>query len=242
MDHPQAAVAARGLAGGLGQLLQHADAALGVALVDASWSLAVLVVTGLALCRRVFAGVGGAVDPDRPAYPLEYAAAKRQTRYDDYGQGPRRVYEGDAKRSIRVLEKLPEAAREPSVPDRGLGVIHPPLYPPLLAPVDAAMGDASILSRLTVMRFVSALVGGLAVYLAWLLAAQVLPRFRLQIAAALLASLQPVFSYMTGVVNHDVLLVAGFSAALAMMAFICRTAPARRQGLWLGERWCWRCW
>jgi 4-amino-4-deoxy-L-arabinose transferase-like glycosyltransferase len=172
--------------------------------------------------------------PDRPLYPEEYGKLLAEIHYDDYGQGPRREFDGDPHRSVGQLEKLPESARDATFAGRGVGVVHPPLYPLLGAAVNAAAGDASVLTRLTLVRFVSALIGALAVYLGWLLAAQVLTRFLHQFMAAFLLAVQPMFSYMTGVVNHDVALVACFSAALALMLFAMRSPPRAAQGLWLG--------
>ena len=171
---------------------------------------------------------------ERPLYPAEYGKATIVIHYNEYGQGPRQTFGNDPRASLRELEALPAADREPSQFGRGVGVVHPPLYPILGATANAAAGDASILSRLTAVRFVSALIGAAAVYLAWLLAAQVLTRFVTQFAAAFLVAVQPMFSYMTGVANHDVALVAAFSASLAMMLFLLRSPPAVAQGAWLG--------
>ncbi len=173
-------------------------------------------------------------DRDRPLFPAEYNAAVTATDYDAYGQGPRKRFVGDPKRSVRELGQLPDSARDPVEVGRGVGIVHPPLYHVTAAAVNASMGDASILTRVTVVRFLSALLGALAVYLTWLLAAQVLRRFLHQFLAALLLAMQPIFSYMTGVVNHDAALVACFTAALAMMLFLVRTPPRPVQGLWLG--------
>lgn len=172
--------------------------------------------------------------PDRPLYPPEYGLAAQAIHYDTYGQGPRVDFDGDPKRSVRQLGQLPNSARDPDAVGRGVGVVHPPLFPLLGAAINTSAGDASVLTRVTLVRAVSALIGGVAVYMAWLLAAQVLRRFVSQFVAAFLVAVQPMFSYMTGVVNHDVALVATFCAALAMMLFILRSPPRAAQGAWLG--------
>lgn len=172
--------------------------------------------------------------PDRPLYPPEYGTVAQAIHYDTYGQGPRLDFDGDPKRSVRELGQLPDSARDPDAVGRGVGVVHPPLFPLLGAAVNTAAGDASVLTRVTLVRAVSALIGALAVYMAWLLAAQVLRRFIHQFVAAFLVAVQPMFSYMTGVVNHDVALVATFCAALAMMLFVMRSPPRATQGAWLG--------
>jgi 4-amino-4-deoxy-L-arabinose transferase-like glycosyltransferase len=172
--------------------------------------------------------------PDAPLYPSEYGAVAVAIDYDAYGQGPRKSFGGDPKRSVRLLARLPDSAREATEMGRGVGVVHPPLFPLAGALVNTAAGDASVMTRITLVRWVSALIGALAAYLAWLLAAQVLRRFAHQFAAAFLVAVQPMISYMTGVVNHDIALVACFSAVLAMMLFLLRSPPRARQGLWLG--------
>ena len=174
------------------------------------------------------------IDPDRDLYPPEYRETAIAIDYDSYGQGVRQSFDGDPKASVRELAKLPDSAREPSEPGRGVGVVHPPLYHLAGVAVNATLGDASVLTRLTAVRFVSALFAALSVYLAWLLAAQVLSRFRLQFVAALVVSAQPTFSFLSGVVNHDQALIAFYTGAVAMMLFMVRTPPRPRQGLWLG--------
>ena len=172
--------------------------------------------------------------PTAPLYPREYYEVTAAIDYDTYGQGARKTFNGDPKRSVRLLARLPDSAREPTGMGRGVGIVHPPLYPLAGALVNTAAGDASVMTRITLVRWVSALTGALAAYLAWLLAAQVLRRFAHQFAAAFLVAVQPMISYMTGVVNHDIALVACFSAALAMMLFLLRSPPRAQQGLWLG--------
>lgn len=173
------------------------------------------------------------VDPDEPLYPREYQKLAEVIKYDSYGSGPRTDFSGDPRASLRALEALPESAREPVLSGRGVGVVHPPLYHLAVAAVDRAAGEASMLTRLTWARMMNALFGVLAVYMAWLLAAQVFNRFRLQILAAFLVAVQPIVAYEAGIVNHDSALIAFFTAAVAMMLFIVRTPPRPRQGAWL---------
>ena len=115
-----------------------------------------------------------------------------------------------------------------------MGVIHPPLYHSTVAVVDAVGGDASILTRVTWVRFVTALFGTLAVYAAWLLAAQVFRDSRLQLLAAFMVSVQPMVAYLAGIVNHDSALIAFCTLATAMLLFILRSPPRMAQGAWLG--------
>lgn len=172
-------------------------------------------------------------DPDRPLYPREYQKLAEVTRYDDYGPGPRSTFTGDPRASLHALEDLPDSAREPTLPGRGVGVVHPPLYHLAGAVVDRATGDSAMQTRVFWVRVMTALFGVLTVYMAWLLAAQVFARFRLQILSAFVFAVQPIVAYGSGIVNHDMALVAFFTAALAMMLFIVRSPPRAAQGAWL---------
>ena len=173
------------------------------------------------------------IDPDKPIYPREYQKLAEVIKYDSYDSGPRSDFSGDPRKSLRALEALPDSAREPTLEGRGVGVVHPPLYHLTVAAVDRAAGEASMLTRLTWARIMTTLFGVLAVYAAWLLAAQVFTRFRLQILAAFLVAVQPIVAYEAGIVNHDSALIAFFTAGMAMMLFVVRTPPRPRQGAWL---------
>lgn len=172
--------------------------------------------------------------PDRPLYSREYSELADVIRYDDYGTGPRTVFSGDPKASLDYMAGLPDGARDQTAIGRGVGVVHPPLYQLTAAVADAAAGDAPIQTRLTWMRVVSAAFGVLAVYMGWLLASQVLSRVRSQLLVAFLVALQPMAAFLSGIVNHDMALIAFFSGAIALMLFALRTQPRPKQGLWLG--------
>jgi Predicted membrane protein (DUF2142) len=169
-----------------------------------------------------------------PLYPAEYTFASQLTQYDSYGGGPRPDFTGDPKESTYVLTDLPERDREGRDVGRGVGIVHPPLYHVLGAAVNSAAGDASILTRVTWVRLMTALLGVLAVYAAWLLGAQVFRRPALPILVGLLVAVQPMVSFLAGIVNHDTLLIALYTLALAQMAYMLAEPPSRRQGLWLG--------
>jgi predicted membrane protein DUF2142 len=174
------------------------------------------------------------ISPKKPLYPKEYPAAVDAIDYNAFCCGPRRSFSGDPKASIKRLARLPHSARDPVIAGRGVGVVHPPLYQGLAAILNWSLDGKSILTRLTWIRFMTAAFGVLAVLFAWVLAAQVLPDPRLQLLSALLVAVQPMLGYLSGIVNHDMALVAFFTAALAVMAFMLRTPPRAAQGAWLG--------
>ena len=173
------------------------------------------------------------IDPDKPLFTREYLSIERAVDYESYCCRETDRFQGDPKASVEQLARLGADAREPTETGRGVGVVHPPLYHLSAGAVDWTLGDASILTRATWLRFLSAVFGVLAVYAAWLLAAQVFASRRLQLLAAFLVAVQPMIAYLAGIVNHDSALIAFSTAALAMMAFLLRTPPRAAQGAWL---------
>jgi 4-amino-4-deoxy-L-arabinose transferase-like glycosyltransferase len=173
--------------------------------------------------------------PDKPMYPPEYGRATTAIDYDSYCCGPvGERFRGDPKAVVKETSGLPEIWRQPNEAGRGVGVVHPPLYQLAAAGVIAAGGDSSILTRVTWVRFLTAVFGALAVYAAWLLAAQVFRNPRLQLLTAFIVAVQPMVMYQAGIVNHDSTLYAFTTLALAMVAFILRSPPRAAQGAWLG--------
>ena len=173
------------------------------------------------------------IDPDRPLYTREYQTIERVVDYESYCCRVTNRFRGDPKASVRRLAQLGDNAREPTEAGRGVGVVHPPLYHLAAAGLEWIQGDASILTRATWLRFLSAVFGVVAVYGAWLLAAQVFASRRLQLLAAFLMAVQPIVAYLAGIVNHDSALIAFTTLTLAMMAFILRSPPRPAQGAWL---------
>jgi 4-amino-4-deoxy-L-arabinose transferase-like glycosyltransferase len=113
-------------------------------------------------------------------------------------------------------------------------VVHPPLYHLFAAGADWMAGDAPMQTRLTWVRYVTVLFGVLAVYAAWLLAAQVFRRESHQLFVGFMVAVQPMIGFLSGIANHDSALIAFYSLAVALMLFALRTAPRAAQGAWLG--------
>jgi 4-amino-4-deoxy-L-arabinose transferase-like glycosyltransferase len=174
--------------------------------------------------------------PDKPMYPPEYARVTTEMNYEAYccGGDPRRFEIDDPKEVVKATSGFDEIWREPTQPGRGVGVVHPPLYQLVIAPIIAAEGDSSLLTRVTWARFVTAIFGALFVYAAWLLAAQVFRERGLQLVTAFIVAVQPIVAYEAGIVNHDSALYAFSTLALAMIAFMLRSPPRVSQGAWLG--------
>lgn len=115
--------------------------------------------------------------------------------------------------------------RERSIPvprDNGGGLTtatqsHTPLYYGLLVPPYLAFSDASIFSRLAVMRLTSALLGALVAIFAFLTVRELVPRRpALAVAAGLLVAFQPMFAFMSASVNNDM----GVNAAAAALLYV----------------------
>jgi hypothetical protein len=82
---------------------------------------------------------------------------------------------------------------------------HGPLYYLALAPAYLATRHASVFSQLTLMRFTSALLGALVVLFTFLLARELAPgRPWLAVLAALLVAFEPMYGFISGIVNNDV--------------------------------------
>jgi 4-amino-4-deoxy-L-arabinose transferase-like glycosyltransferase len=122
-----------------------------------------------------------------------------------------------------------QAAERPRSDDGGGWVTtadYTPVYYAALAPAYLATGSQSIWSRMTAMRLISALFGGLTAAFAFLLVQELLPRPRWPaVAAGLFVAFQPMFAFISGVVNND----AGGSAAAAVLLWL--VVRALRRGL-----------
>jgi Dolichyl-phosphate-mannose-protein mannosyltransferase len=119
---------------------------------------------------------------------------------------------GDTKAPWRPAELTRYRARarrlRPSRSDGGgytTSAVHGPPYYLALAPAYLATREASVFSQLTLMRFTSALLGALVVLFTYLLARELAPRRPwLAALAALLVAYQPMYGFISGVVNNDV--------------------------------------
>jgi len=114
-----------------------------------------------------------------------------------------------------------QAARiNPSKSDGGgytTSAVHGPIYYLALAPAYLITRGGSIFSQLTLMRFTSALIGALTVLFTFLLARELAPgRPWLAVLAALLVAYEPMYGFISGVVNNDVGVNAG-AAALELL-------------------------
>jgi hypothetical protein len=82
---------------------------------------------------------------------------------------------------------------------------HGPLYYLALSPAYALTRHGSVFSQLTLMRLTSALLGALVALFTFLLARELAPgRPWLAALAALLVAYQPMYAFISGIVNNDV--------------------------------------
>jgi Predicted membrane protein (DUF2142) len=94
---------------------------------------------------------------------------------------------------------------------------HGPLYYMALSPAYLLARHDSIFSQLTLMRLSSALIGALVVVFTFLLARELAPRRPwLAVLAALLVAYEPMYGFMSGLVNNDV----GVNAAAAAVELL----------------------
>ncbi|MGA2320211.1 MAG: DUF2142 domain-containing protein [Solirubrobacteraceae bacterium] len=112
------------------------------------------------------------------------------------------------------------AAVHPRADDGGgytTSAVHGPLYYLALAPAYLATRHDSVFSELTLMRLTSALLGALVVLFTFLLVRELAPaRPWLAVLAALLVAYEPMYGFVSGLVNNDVGVNAG-AAALELL-------------------------
>jgi Dolichyl-phosphate-mannose-protein mannosyltransferase len=95
--------------------------------------------------------------------------------------------------------------------------VHGPLYYLALSPAYVATRHASVFSQLTLMRIASALMGALVALFTFLLARELAPgRPWLAVLAALLVAYEPMYGFISGIVNNDV----GVNAAAAALELL----------------------
>jgi 4-amino-4-deoxy-L-arabinose transferase-like glycosyltransferase len=117
----------------------------------------------------------------------------------------------------------------------GSAAPHSPLYYALLVPAYDLVGSSSPFSQLTLMRFVSGLLGAIVAVCAFAIVRELLPRQRFAaVGAGLLVAFQPMFTFMAGGVNND----NGVNAAAALSLYLVirglRRGLTWRLGLALG--------
>jgi hypothetical protein len=108
---------------------------------------------------------------------------------------------------VRAYEAQAQRLRPPRNDGGGYttSAVHGPPYYLALAPAYLATAHASIFSQLTLMRIASALLGALTVLFAYLLARELAPgRPWLAVLAALLVAYEPMYGFVSGIVNNDV--------------------------------------
>jgi len=100
------------------------------------------------------------------------------------------------------------AELHPSSSDGGgytTSAVHGPLYYYALAPAYLASRGGSVPAQLMLMRISSALIGALVALFTFLLARELAPRRPwLAVLAGLLVAYQPMYGFISGVVNNDV--------------------------------------
>lgn len=135
---------------------------------------------------------------------------------------------------VGELGRLPGSYRQPVGAGATRNVLHAPGWHAGAAVVSRLWSHSSPVTRLTLMRYYSALLGAAGVFFAWLLAAQVLSRAWQQLTAASLLVLQPIAAFSASTMTNDVLVLLGFTATLAWCAFLLRSPPSPKQGIGLG--------
>jgi hypothetical protein len=164
-----------------------------------------------------------------PFYTAELFDAVTLTHQGTYLVGPRTDYSGAPHAVLRKLGGSRTPAPPPPRP-----VLHPPGYYAAGVLIDNALWSKVSVTRLTALRYYSAALGALTIFGAWLLAAQILAREWQQLAAAALASLQPIMAFSSSTLTNDVAVGLMLTLTLAWCAWMLRGPPRARQGIGLG--------
>lgn len=163
-------------------------------------------------------------------YTQELNFSVQAVQQGTYLVGARHVYAGGPH---AILRRLGHLSRQPIPPDPR-PVLEAPLYYIPAAIVDKLVWSRVSVTRLTVIRYYSALLGALTIYFAWLLAAQILSREWQQLAAVALASVQMILAFSASTINNDAGVAVALTATLAWCAWMLRGPPHSRQGIGLG--------
>lgn len=107
--------------------------------------------------------------------------------------------------------------------------VHGPLYYYALAPAYLVTRHSSVFSQLTLMRLTSALIGALAALFAFLLGRELAPnRPWVGVLAGLLVAYQPMYGFISGIVNNDVgVNAAAAGLELLLVRLLCRPITVR---------------
>jgi hypothetical protein len=171
-------------------------------------------------------------DLDQSFATAELYVAAVTIKQGQYVHGARRDYSGDPHAALPLMQKRGGLRRATGEVPRQ--VLHPPLYHLGATLVDRAVTTKSAVTRLTAMRYYSAIIGAIGVWLTWLLASQVLARTWQQLAAAALVATQPIAAFSASTLTNDVMALAALTAVLAWCAMALRRPPRARDGFVLG--------
>jgi hypothetical protein len=171
-------------------------------------------------------------DLDEPFATAELFTAVVTIKQGQYMIGPRSQYPGRPHAAVARMKRLNSSRIATGEPPRQ--VLHPPLYHFGAVLVDRAVTERAAATRLTAMRYWSALLGAIGVWATWLLAAQVLARLWQQLAAAALVATQPIVAFSASTMTNDVLALLALTLVLAWCARSLRQPPRPRDGAVVG--------
>ena len=169
---------------------------------------------------------------DRSFDTVEFNQTVADTSQITYLIGARTGYTGNP-HAVLALLAGPMSQRNP-VPPKPRPVLEAPAYYLGGVILDNLLWSKVSVTRMTAIRYYSALLGALTIFFAWLLAAQVLAREWERLAAAAIAATQPILAFSASTITNDVAVALVVTATLACCAWVLRAPPRRRQGIGLG--------
>jgi 4-amino-4-deoxy-L-arabinose transferase-like glycosyltransferase len=153
--------------------------------------------------------------PDRPGFSSEQFAAGSFSNSDQVAASLGARMEWSPRRYERWLALDGSKLRRDDGGGANPASSNPPLYYAFEAVAYAVAKPADLFGRLLAMRLMSLLWLGVTVLAAWLLAGEALGRDRLlQLAAASVAALAPMMTFVSASVSPDAMLFAAWTVAL----------------------------
>jgi 4-amino-4-deoxy-L-arabinose transferase-like glycosyltransferase len=118
--------------------------------------------------------------------------------------------------------------------DEGVGA-YPPLYYAVGALAYKAVGGRTLVTRITAIRLMTALLCGVTVLFVFMFLRELLPRQRwVWPVGALATAFEPVFAYISGAVNPDAAIAAASAALFYLLARSFRRGITPAVGAWIG--------
>jgi hypothetical protein len=173
---------------------------------------------------------------ERPSFPFssEERLVMNGLHYLSVQFSPQTPSLSTAAEQRALLRDVDAGAARGNSPGAGIATVEPPLYYALQT-IPYYLGGGNILLQLQLMRVVGTLFGALTALLVFLFVRECLPRVPWAATiGALCVALQPLFGFMSGILNPETMVFAIAAAIFLCLARAFRRGFTRRLALALG--------